>query len=899
MRADVRPVSLLASLVATKLYLPPARLNRVPRPRLMARLNENRPLTLIVAPAGFGKTTLLSEWIPQNQHCITWVSLDDGDNDPIRLWAYIIAALKRLRADFGESALALLHASRPQPPPVTAILTMLINEIAAFPDSFSLVLDDYHVITAQPIHEALDFLVGHLPPQLRLVITSRADLPLPLARYRARDQLTELRAADLRFTADEAAAFLNQVMALKLATDDIAVLETRTEGWIAGLQLAALSIQGRDAERSAQFIRGFSGSHHYIMDYLVEEVLQRQPERVQAFLLQTSILDRLNGPLSEVVTGQADSQTMLEQLERANLFLVPLDEEGRWYRYHHLFGDLLRYRLQRAQPDQVSDLHRRASDWYESNGWVAEAIQHALAAQDFERVARLVEQAGDAMWMRGEVRTLLRWLDGLPDAVVRARERLCLLHAWLWVLEGQLRQAQRRWQDADTALRPGSAEEQGKLAAIGAAIAYLRGDPARSLALSQQALQLLPPDSSIWRGVTALHLGIGHRMAGDIKTATHYFAEAMAINRAADNWHATLLAQIDLADTYEIQGQLRRAAELYQAALDSATERGADRLPLMAETHVRMGALSYEWNDLAAAARHLATGIELAQHLDNVLAQACLAYARVLLAQADAPGALTLIQKAEPLMRSPNATIRTVVDVEAGRIRVWLAQGNIAAATDWARQYRARVEDERERSTAAPAWHEVLQVTLARVLLAQHRWPEAQRLLEGLLEVAEASGRTGHVIEMQVLRSIALQAYGDSASAIVALERALLPAKAAGYIRTFVDEGEPIRSLLVALRARRKSSSLGAYTEMLLTAFGQFAGPAVDGQPSSLLVEPLSARELEVLRLIAAGASNQEIARQCVVAISTIKTHINSLYGKLGVKNRIQAVGRAKALKLL
>ena len=425
----IRPYnnSMPTSILATKLYIPPPRSKAVPRPRLVARLNEglHRKLTLISAPAGFGKTTLVSEWVAGCERPVAWLSLDEGDNDLARFLAYLVAALQTITADMGKGLLAGLQS--PQPPPIELILTTLLNEITTIPDHFVLVLDDYHVIDAQPVDHALTFLLEHLPPQMHLVIATREDPQLPLARLRARGQLTELRAADLRFTPSEAAEFLNQVMGLNLSADDIAALETRTEGWIAGLQMAALSMQGRSD--TASFIQAFTGSHRFVLDYLVEEVLQRQPERVRSFLLQTAILDRLSGPLCDAVTGREDGRGMLDALERGNLFVVPLDDRRQWYRYHHLFADVLQARLMEEQPDQVSGLHRRASAWYEQNGLPSDAIRHALAAEDFERAADLIELAGPMVEESSLTATWLGWVRALPDELVRIRPVLSVRYA--------------------------------------------------------------------------------------------------------------------------------------------------------------------------------------------------------------------------------------------------------------------------------------------------------------------------------------------------------------------------------------------------------------------------------------------------------------------------------------
>jgi LuxR family maltose regulon positive regulatory protein len=527
-------------------------------------------------------------------------------------------------------------------------VTVLVNALSALPDEITLVLDDYHVIDSQPVHDTLTFLLDHTPSQLHLIIATRADPPLPLARLRARGELTELRATDLRFTADEASSFLNQVMGLPLAPEQIGALEKRTEGWIAGLQLAALSMQGRDPERINEFIRAFTGSHHYIMDYLVEEVLRRQPANVQSFLLQTSILARLSGPLCNALIKQNDSQIILERLERANLFIVPLEEERRWYRYHHLFADLLRSRLHQSQPDRVLDLHLRASEWFEQNGLAADAIQHALATgqstRDFERAARLIAQASGTLLRRGESTTLVGWLDALPDDVVRSQARLCVFHAWTMLFTSQWDALERRLQDAELALdanatRQPKSEIQdilGEVAAIRATVAINRGDIARTIELCQEALEGLPKNNLTVRGIVSLALGGAHELRGDVVAASQAFSEAGTFSQASGNIHATLTAMHALAKMQVIQGHLHRAAETYQRALRLGMKQDGQPLPAAGAAYIGLGDLLREWNDLSSAARHMVEGIELCKLWANMnyLADGYVTLAQVLQAEA-------------------------------------------------------------------------------------------------------------------------------------------------------------------------------------------------------------------------------------------------------------------------
>ena len=775
--------SMSTPILATKLYIPRPRPNVVHRPRLIERLNEGHPagrkLTLISAPAGYGKTTLLSEWIPQSERCVTWVSLDDGDNDPMRFWAYFIAALQMLDAEIGRNALALMRT--PSLPPIEAILTILLNEIAAFPDDFALVLDDYHVIDAKPIDTALTFLLEHLPRQMHLVITTREDPNLPLARLRARDQLTELRAADLRFTPAEAADFLNQTMGLNLSAEDIAALETRTEGWIAGLQLAALSMRGREDVHG--FIRAFAGDNQYIVDYLVEEVLQRQSERVRNFLLQTSILDWLSGPLCDAVTGQADGQALLEALERDNLFVSPQDDKRHWFRYHHLFADVLRVHLLAEQPDQVPALHRRASEWYEQNGSAADAIRHALAGGDFERAAGLIELAAPAMRQSRQDATLLGWMKALPDDLFRARPVLSveyvgalMSNGQLEGLEDRLRDAER-WLDttADGRARPEAAPAEmivmdekefrrlpGSIAMYRAGQALALGNVPDTVTYARQVLDLAAEDDHILRGAAAALLGLASWTIGDLEDAHRSYADGMAHLQRAGNISDAIGGGIVLADIRIAQGRLREAMRTYERGLQLAREHGTPTLRGTADMYVGMSELEREHNDLRAATQHLLRSKEQGEHtgFPQNPYRWRVAMARIRQAQGDLEGALDLLHEAERLYMSdfsPN-----VRPVAAWQTRVWVAQGRLDEALGWARERGLSAEDN------LSYLREFEHITLARVLLARFMSDhtdssirEAIGLLERLLKAAQAGGRMGSAIEILVLQALAHQMQGD------------------------------------------------------------------------------------------------------------------------------------------
>jgi LuxR family maltose regulon positive regulatory protein len=913
----------LNPLLETKLYVPQAHPNLVPRLRLSERLKEGlgRRLTLISAPAGFGKTTLLSEWRMihlDSEWRVGWISLDEGDNDPARFFSYFIAAFRALGPGIGEASLASLQSS--PPPPLESVLTLLINEVTSIPEEFALVLDDYHVITDRSIHDGVAFLLEHLPPQMHLVVASRTDPPLPLARLRAQGQLTELRASDLRFTPEETVAFLEDAMRLTLSAGDIAALEERTEGWIAGLQLAALSMQRE--QDIPNFMKEFTGSHRYVLDYLTEEVMHKQPEDIQSFLLRTGILDLLSGPVCDALTGGSDGQQKLESLEQANLFVVPLDNQRRWYRYHHLFSKFLREYLQRTQPELASDLHRRASEWHEHNGLVADAVGHALAATDLERAARLIDQNAESMLRGGRLTTLLGWMEALPERTVRLRPRLYLFHAESLFLLGQYTAAEASLQKAEQAIGVDSAEKgealgasnkaplssrerdelRSMVAAIRASIASVHGDLSRTIALSHQALQGLPDEASIWRGNTLTQLGAAYSLNGDVERASRTFAEANRINRSVNNTYADQIVSWRSARLQRLQGRLHRAAETYQKVLQQATEQATiGQLPVTGYCHLDMGDLLREWNDLDAATHHLARGIERVKRAGSatILLDGYVALARLHQAKGEAGGALNTTQEAQRL--ADKLPPRFGTRLAAYRARVWLAQGRLEAAARWAHERRLSVVDE----LSYPS--EVEHLTLARVLIGQGRPEEAVILLERLLHAAEAGERANSVIEILALQSLALQAQDAAPRALSALERSLTLAESGGYVRTFVDEGAPMAKLLANLRKTYSEDGKASpsrvrleYVDRLLAAFEQQPPPSRRTPPGvQPPIEPLSERELEVLRLVSAGLKNREIADELFVVVGTVKAHINSIYRKLGTNNRVQAVSRARELTLL
>jgi LuxR family transcriptional regulator, maltose regulon positive regulatory protein len=902
-------------ILATKLYIPPPRPKVVLRPRLIERLNEGMhcKLSLISAPAGFGKTTLVSEWLAGCQRPVAWLSLDEGDNDPTRFLAYIVTALQTIAPKIGAGVLAALQS--PQPPFAESFLTALLNEISTIPESFLLVLDDYHSIDSQPVDQSLAFLIEHQPPQMHLLIATREDPHLPLPRLRARGQLTELRAADLRFTPFETAEFLNQMMGLNLSAENIAALEARTEGWIAGLQLAALSMQGRSD--AASFIKSFTGSHHFILDYLVEEVLQRQPEHVRNFLLQTSILERLSGPLCDAVTGQEDGRGMLEALERGNLFIVPLDDQRQWYRYHHLFTEVLLAHALEEQPDQIPLLHKRASAWYEQNNLPAEAIRHALTARDFERAAGLIEKTYPAMDANFQSGTWLGWVRKLPDEVVRARPVLSFEYARALMDRGEF-EAGKSWLEDTEQRLEGSAdgmivvdEAQFRTLPVKIALAHsnhaqVQGDIGGAVKYAELALELSPEEDSDSHAMAAATLGMAYLSRGDLDGAQRAFSVWMNYCQKVGNIIFAIATGGYLAGIIVAQGRLREAGRTYKQSIQLASTHDQVR-HVTANLYLGLGLLCHEQGDQQSAAQHLHTSGELGeQALIDWPYRWRLAQARLKEAEGDLETALDLLDEARRLY--VRTSIPDFRPIDALKARVYLRQGRLSEALDWARERGLSVDD--DLSYLGEFEH----ITLARILIAQHQNDpatgsihEAIALLERLLQAAEADRRNGSVIEILVVQALALQAQGNVSQALASMERALALAEPEGYVRIFVDEGEPMRSL-IEKQSRNRDHPLSGYADKLLAAFTQPVAVPQSARPGraraiihqkSDMIEPLSERELEVLKLLRSELSGPEIAGQLIVSLHTLRTHTNNIYNKLGVNNRRAAVYRAEELDLL
>jgi LuxR family maltose regulon positive regulatory protein len=892
----------------TKLYIPATRpdpatrlgTGLIPRPRLIEQLEQGLAgkLILICAPAGFGKTTLASSWLEHAGLPAAWLSLDEDDNDLARFWTYFIAALQTIWPETGTSVLAMLQ-SAPLPHSHT-LLTPLINDLTEIPEKFILVLDDYHTIEDETIDQALDFFIEHIPPHMHLMITSRVDPNISLSRLRANRQLNELRSADLRFTPDESTQFLEQNTGLSLTAAEVAALDRRTEGWVASLQMAALSLQQRDSRAVAQFIEDFSGSHRFIMDYLVDEVLQGQPDEVQTFLLYTSILDRLCAPLCDAVVGRLDdlngslfqsSGEILEYLEHANLFIIPLDDQRHWYRYHPLFADMLRHRLQLTSPDQVSQLHESASQWYEQASLTAPAVRHALAAQAFDKVAALVEQAAPVLIQRSELARLLTWLEALPEEEVQARPLLALYYAWGLLLGGKIKQAATRLASVEAKLAAGEAKQtremQGHTAAMRAYLIRETGDFAATIDLSRLALANLPEQNVLLRAMVNLTLASAHYFKSEFEPAHRLLTEIIASGQTAQHIAPTLSAIYLDTLLLRAKGALQQALQLCQEGLELIARRGWQDFPATGFVYVAFGDLLRERNELTEAAQYLEKGVQLGQaggH-SHILTIGHVWLACLLQTQGDVSGSLDAIQTALQSVRPGQGSRFWPLPPAACQARLWIAQGNLVAASRWAQASGLNPAD-----TPVTYLDEVDNLTLARLLIAQGEIEAAEALLLRLHQGAAAAERNGSLIEILILQALTFAAQNASEEALSALEQALGLAEPEGFVRIFLDEGVRMAELLRQAVAQDIHAS---YALGLLSALGE----AVTVQQS--LIDPLSERELEVLRLVAAGYSNREIAQELVVAISTVKKHINNIYGKLEVGSRTQAVARARELGLL
>lgn len=873
-------------LLQTKLYVPKLRASLVPRPYLVKKLNMGLlgKLTLISAPAGFGKTTLVSEWVAGCKQPIAWLSLDEDDNDPARFLTYVVASLQKINKDLGQEIVEAIQT--PQPLPLKSAVTSLINEIGALAGNFILVLDDYHLIKTEIIHSALAYLLENQPPQLNLVITTREDPPVPLPRWRARGELVEIREYDLRFTLAEATKLLNELMELNLTPEQIATLERKTEGWISGLQLAALSMRYRDdADR---FVRSFAGSNRFILDYLIEEVFRQQPPEVQDFLLQTSVLEQLTAPLCDAVidrgeTAAPNSQTILERLEQSNLFIIPLDDSRQWFRYHHLFADLLRQRLRQDKGD-TAVFHLRAAVWHEEHRLTHRAVNHYLAAAAWDQAAALIQLQSARLQKRGENATFLQWMQALPDSVIHAHPGLCLEYSWALALNGQPDEADHFLHFAEDAFREIPAQYSNVLSAQ-IHVARIRQDLPKTITLSRRALALIPANAYDARSALALNLGMAHLQVGQILEAEEAFSEAHAMAQEAQNHHIKLLAIGFLSIVQAARGRLHKAADLLHQALAWGGDSPANALP-----HLVQGALLYEWNQLEEAGTHVQRAITLAQRSGNSELESS-AYRRLALVrqamgdQAAASAALALAenvagQNAPPLTRARNG---------ATAVFLALAQNDLETA-------RRRIERMQTKASAS-LFYAPLFLAPARLYLAQGEKSAASKHLAAQYDEANQAGLRYGQIEIRLLQALAAT---DSNDALNFLAEALIEAHPHGFVRIFIDKGT---NLIPLLHIAASSQLLPEYSRSLLAEFRDVVpSPSFPSPPNLVnrsLAETMSEREIEVLQLLADGLTYQEIAQTMFVSVNTVKSHLKSIYGKLGVHNRREAVARARVLQLI
>jgi LuxR family maltose regulon positive regulatory protein len=857
-----------------------------------------RKLTLISAPAGFGKTTLVVDWIHRHNIPAAWFSVGRGDNDPLHFLAYVIMGLQSLEAGTGEAALKMLQS--PQPPPIQPILVNLINDVSLIPKDFVLILDDYHLVDAGSIHDMIAFLLENLPGQMHLILATRSDPPLPLARIRSQNLLSELRAADLSFTADETADLFSKSLDLQLSARDIQLIETRTEGWAAGLQLAALSLQGR--QDPSDFIKGFKGDNRYIADYLTEEVLNRQPEHLRIFLLQTSILERLCGPLCDAVTGQENSSQVLDTLEKVNLFVIPLDDERCWYRYHHLFADLLKQRLHAHESDLVPRLHLCASQWLARKGFKNEAVDHAFFAQDYDGAVGLIEEIAEMDWDRARESRLLHWFKKLPDEKICASPKLCIFHARELFKSGYMDETEKRLRAAEQMFEAGSIGDlnkaglRGRIAVIRAYMSTRTGDLSSTIDLSRQALELLPRSDLNWRSVAATLLGMGLGTDRLIEQQQAY-AEAMEISKAAGNIYYHTFAGSCLASAMVQGGRLTEAKDFIRRMLNLAIENGIEQTGIGGSLYGNLGMVLCEWGDFDEGIRLINKGIELSElGRDPVLVSVCqISLLRALIYQMDFGSVLKLMENLNTLAGNFAMPSWITNVISAFNVFSWLGSGNLDAALKWAKERGLQADDEPD------SLHEVEYVALAHILIAQNKLDEADQLLQRLIKNATAGGRIYMLIEMRLWRVLIFTLKADTAAALAELKLALALAEPGGFIMIFVSKGNHVAELLEEiLKAKKRDHNAAragfslSYARKIRSAFKAVRPPKIEG-----LMDEISERELEVLHLIASGLSNREIAEKLFISLNTVKTHTKNINSKLDVNSRNKAVARAKELGLL
>ncbi len=890
-----------APILVTKLYPPPVKSDLVARQNLNKRLTEglNKKAALISAPAGFGKSTLVSAWLDQLPDTDrTWLSLDEDDSDPTRFLTYLIAALTRaqlLGEDFGKGSLSMLQA--PQAPPAQTVLIPILNELAEAQGKIILVLDDFHLIESQEILDAIAFLLENLPHQLHLVIATRQDPLLPVGRLRAQGQLTELRAADLRFTEKETAEFLNQLMGLSLSPGEISKLETKTEGWISGLQLAALSMQGR--EDVSAFIQSFSGGHRLVLDFLIEEVLGQQPESIQNFLLQTSILNRLTGSLCDALTGQENGQESLARLDRANLFIIPLDEERHWYRYHHLFTELLQQRLHQSRPDFIPDLHSRASKWYSQNGFVHEAIKHSLKAKDYDHVNELIKELAIDIIQQGDHTSVVEWINEMPEGFVKERPYLCVLHAWTLQLTGQLEVADTRLVDAENALDNLKTRSEDETDTILGLIHFrraystlLRGEHNKTISYGQEALKLLPQTADLLRLRTIIFLDGAYRFQGQLQEAIGLYDQVMPFIQNIDICSTVILFYLHQGDLHVELAQLDRAKEIYENTLDLIEQQtGRSDMPYAGYVYVGIGRILHQWNQLDDAFRLIVKGVALCRdwNVADILGLSLYELAHIHQSLGAQDKVYESLEEAANVMAAISSWGGKIA--AAHQAKFDLARGDIRSAESWAQSNDIASNSEIE------FYRDNEYILLAQVLYAQKRYDESRSLAERITQKAHELGKRHLELEGLILLALVFSAQGNHDQAFAHLETAFSISEPQGYIRIYVDQGQPMAQLLYQALKQDLSPS---YVQKLLAAF-PVDKPAREEihQAQSSQVEPLSEREIEVLELMAEGLTYQGIADNLFISPHTVKTHSRNIYAKLDVGNRTLAIGKARTLGIL
>ena len=899
-----------SELLIIKTHKPQLPLDWIARPHLSGKLIEalRYKVVLVLAPAGYGKTTLVIEALRDFKKPAGWVSLDATDNIPGNFLTYFITALQNAVPAVCQPILDALQS--PQPPPIDLLLTTLINSISHHEDDFVLVLDDYHTIESQAVHDAMTFIVEHLPPQVHLIIASRIDPPLPLARWRVKGEISEIRTGDLSFTIEDTETFFKKMTGIVLSEKDMAILESRTEGWVAGLKMAALSLQGKND--ISGYIKAFSGSNRYILDYLAEEVLRQQPPGIKQFLLETSVLERMCGPLCDAITGLSDSQSILAQLEAANLFISPLDDERRWYRYHQLFATILHNQLVRDEPQKVNLLHRQASMWYEKEGLVEDAIGHSLRGGDNERAAVLLENEATHMLGQNRAVALLEYSSRIPEPVIMASPWLCVGFAWAAltvnkpeILMKMLSRAVEVLAESPDKLSPHNRANlqriKGHTLSLQSFIAQAQGDMPLAIRLSEEANRELPTtgvDDLLARAVNSLNLGAYYQKTGDITKAIPLLEELIAAGRKIDYHYAVLAGLGSLAEIEMQLSRFDRVTNICNEAIEQSTRwGGAYPLPVTALIYVVLGQLNYEQNDLKGAADNLNKGIKLGENSFNLepVLKGYLFLAKLLQAEGYPEKALEYIQHAE------NVGPWVVIPPEVHQLPAWkawlaLRQGNVAAAALWTKEQ----ENSHPLAQLPSYQEEYAYLTLVRMKLAKSECQNLPLYLEGFIQHAEAQGRSAAVIEAIILKALAQDCLGETAEAVETLDQALALTEPAGYVHTFIDEGAPMSKLLQGI------IKSGRHVDYATKLLGIITPPIPDQSLASNnpktaagLIEALSEREIEVLKLIAAGKSNKEIAADLYLAIGTIKKHTNNIFGKLGVESRTQAIARARELGII